>query len=161
VPSDWGRRSGYLLAPAASECGGTGGTAAETRQDRKGTARRDRARRLRQPEAARYGPISPGQYPPILHGGGHPHHGPVFRSELYHPQRPANTDDCLLCDRLARNAAHAAMAGKTDVLVGMWYNTFIHVPISLAIEGKKRLCPESAVWRAVQAATGHPPRFCR
>lgn len=74
---------------------------------------------------------------------------------------PANTDDCLLCDRLARNAVHAAMAGKTDVLIGMWYNTFIHVPIPVAIEGKKRLRPESEVWRAVQAATGQPPRFCR
>jgi len=74
---------------------------------------------------------------------------------------PANTDDCLLCDRLARNAVHAAMAGKADVLIGMWYNTFIHVPIPLAIEGKKRLRPESEVWRAVQAATGQPPRFCR
>jgi len=74
---------------------------------------------------------------------------------------PANTDDCLLCDRLARNAVHAAMAGKTDVLIGMWYNTFIHVPIPLAIETKKRLRPESEVWRAVLAATGQPSRFCR
>lgn len=74
---------------------------------------------------------------------------------------PANTDDCLLCDRLARNAVHAAMAGKTDVLIGMWYNTFIHVPIPLAIEVKKRLRPDSEVWRAVLAATGQPPRFCR
>ena len=74
---------------------------------------------------------------------------------------PANTDDCLLCDRLARNAVHAAMAGKTDVLIGMWYNTFIHVPIPLAIGGKKRLRPDSDVWRAVLAATGQPPRFCR
>ena len=46
---------------------------------------------------------------------------------------PANTPDSLLCDRLARNAVHAAMAGKTDVLMGLWYNTFVHVPIPLAI----------------------------
>jgi len=38
---------------------------------------------------------------------------------------PATTEDSLLCDRLARNAVHAAMAGKTDLLVGLWYNTFI------------------------------------
>ena len=66
---------------------------------------------------------------------------------------PANTDDSLLCDRLARNAVHAAMAGKTDVLMGLWYNTFIHVPIPLAIAGKKNLGPESEVWNAVLA--GH------
>lgn len=74
---------------------------------------------------------------------------------------PANTDDSLLCDRLARNAVHAAMAGKTDVLMGLWYNTFIHVPIPLAIAGKKNLGPESEVWNAVLAATGQPARFGR
>jgi 6-phosphofructokinase 1 len=72
---------------------------------------------------------------------------------------PANTEDSLLCDRLARNAVHAAMAGKTDVLVGLWYNTFIHVPIPLAIAEKKRLHPESEVWRSVLSSTGQPARF--
>ena len=72
---------------------------------------------------------------------------------------PANTSDSLLCDRLARNAVDAAMAGKTDVVIGMWYNTFIHVPIPLAISEKKLLGPESEVWRAVLAATGQPVRF--
>ena len=74
---------------------------------------------------------------------------------------PANTVDSLLCDRLARNAVHAAMAGKTDVVMGLWYNTFIHVPIPLAISGKKRLRPESEVWGSVLAATGQPARFGR
>jgi 6-phosphofructokinase 1 len=72
---------------------------------------------------------------------------------------PANTDDSLLCDRLARNAVHAAMAGKTDVLMGMWYNSFIHVPIPLATSGRKLLRPEGDAWRAVLAATGQPVRF--
>ncbi|MCC7173793.1 MAG: ATP-dependent 6-phosphofructokinase [Bryobacterales bacterium] len=72
---------------------------------------------------------------------------------------PAITEDSLLCDRLARNAVHAAMAGKTDVLMGLWYNTFIHVPIRLAISETKRLSPGSEVWRAVLAATGQPARF--
>jgi 6-phosphofructokinase 1 len=74
---------------------------------------------------------------------------------------PANTDDSLLCDRLGRNAVHAAMAGKTDVLMGLWYNTFIHVPIPLAIAEKKSLGPESEVWNSVLAATGQPARFGR
>jgi 6-phosphofructokinase 1 len=53
------------------------------------------------------------------------------------------------------------MAGKTDVLMGLWYNTFIHVPISLAIREKKRLSPESEVWMSVLASTGQPVQFCR
>ncbi len=74
---------------------------------------------------------------------------------------PANTDDALLCDRLARNAVHAAMAGKTDVLIGLWYNTFIHVPIGLVVREKKHLAPESEVWMSVLATTGQPARFGR
>ncbi len=72
---------------------------------------------------------------------------------------PATTEDSLLCDRLARNAVHAAMAGKTDVLMGLWYNTFIHVPIPLVLTEKKRLSRESEVWRSVLAATGQPPQM--
>lgn len=74
---------------------------------------------------------------------------------------PAGTEDSLLCDRLARNAVHAAMAGKTDILIGLWYNTFIHVPISLAVSEVKRLRPDSEVWRSVLLATGQPARMGR
>lgn len=74
---------------------------------------------------------------------------------------PANTDDAQLCDRLARNAVHAAMAGKTDLLVGLWYNTFVHVPISLVVRETKRLSPESEVWMSVLASTGQPAHFGR
>ncbi len=72
---------------------------------------------------------------------------------------PANTQDSLLCNRLARNAVHAGLAGKTDMVLGLWYNTFIHVPIPLAIATKKHLGPESEVWSAVLASTGQPARF--
>jgi 6-phosphofructokinase 1 len=69
----------------------------------------------------------------------------------------ANCDDSLLCDGLARNAVHAAMAGKTDVLIGSWNTSFTHVPISLATGQKKRIHPDSDLWLSVLAATGQPP----
>ena len=72
---------------------------------------------------------------------------------------PANCDDALLCDQLARHAVHAGMAGKTDVLIGLWNDTFIHVPISVAVAEKKRVSPESDLWRGVLACTGQPYRF--
>jgi len=72
---------------------------------------------------------------------------------------PANCDDSLLCDQLARHAVHAAMAGKTDVLIGFWYNCFVHVPIEAAVAERKQVSPESELWRAVLAATGQPARF--
>ena len=72
---------------------------------------------------------------------------------------PANCDDSQFCDQLARHAAHAAMAGKTDMLVGLWYNCFIHVPIETAVAETKQVHPEGELWRAVLAATGQPVRF--
>ena len=74
---------------------------------------------------------------------------------------PANGDDSLLCNALARHAVHAAMAGKTDVLIGLWNDVFIHVPIPLAIAGKKRVSPEGELWMGVIEATGQPERFGR
>lgn len=72
---------------------------------------------------------------------------------------PANTADSLLCDSLARHAVHAAMAGKTDVLVGNWHNVFIHVPVPAVVRRKKLLPPDGGLWTAVLEATGQPRRF--
>jgi 6-phosphofructokinase 1 len=67
---------------------------------------------------------------------------------------PANTTDSLLCERLARSAAHAAMAGKTDVLIGLWHEEFVHVPLGAAAGQHKRLSPEDECWTTVLAMTG-------
>jgi len=72
---------------------------------------------------------------------------------------PANAEDSILCDLFARHAAHAAMAGKTGLVIGYLHDRFIHVPIELLTSRKKRLDPDSFAWRAVLAATGQPERF--
>jgi 6-phosphofructokinase 1 len=72
---------------------------------------------------------------------------------------PANCDDALLCDLLARNAAHAAMAGKTNLVIGFWNGVFTHVPISLAVSQKKHVDPESPLWLGVLATTGQPRKW--
>jgi 6-phosphofructokinase 1 len=66
---------------------------------------------------------------------------------------PANTDDSLLCERLARYAAHAAMAGKTDLLVGLLHDEFVHVPLSISAGQKKCLSLEDETWSSVLAIT--------
>ena len=73
--------------------------------------------------------------------------------------RPANCEDSILCDLYARNAVHAAMAGKTGVVIGNLHDTFIHVPVEALVQEKKRLRPDDDLWRAVLAATGQPARF--
>ena len=72
---------------------------------------------------------------------------------------PANSEDSILCDLFARHAAHAAMAGKTGLVIGYLHDRFIHVPGELLTSRKKCLDPDSFAWRAVLAATGQPERF--
>lgn len=69
---------------------------------------------------------------------------------------PANAMDAMFCDELARYAAHAAMAGKTDVMVGRWHRSFTHVPLPLALSAKRRIDPDKELWLAVTETTGQP-----
>ena len=77
-----------------------------------------------------------------------------FDPSYYIRSVPASTVDSVLCDSFARHAVHAAMAGKTDMIVGLQHGVFIHVPIPLATEKRKQLSAEE--WAAVVAATGQP-----
>jgi 6-phosphofructokinase 1 len=67
---------------------------------------------------------------------------------------PANTQDRLLSDRFARAAVHAAMAGKTGIVVGGVHNSIIHVPVDAVCSEKKRICPTGDMWSAVLMCTG-------
>jgi 6-phosphofructokinase 1 len=69
---------------------------------------------------------------------------------------PASAWDRTLTDRMARSAVHAAMAGKTDVMIGWWNQSIIHVPISTAVNEKKRMPLDGDLWNAVLATTGQP-----
>jgi len=82
-----------------------------------------------------------------------------FEPSYYIRSVPANTVDMLLCDQYARHAVHAAMAGKTAVVIGYWNDKFIHVPMSAIVSHKRRLDLGSELWRAVLAVTGQPAAF--
>ena len=72
---------------------------------------------------------------------------------------PANAEDAILCHLYARNAVHAAMAGKTGLGISLSNDQFVHVPIDMLANQKKRLDPNGAVWHAVLATTGQPAVF--
>jgi len=69
---------------------------------------------------------------------------------------PANPNDSLFCARLGANAVHAAMAGKTNMLISSINDILVHLPIKQAVKQKKRIDPESPLWRDVLEATGQP-----
>jgi 6-phosphofructokinase 1 len=72
---------------------------------------------------------------------------------------PANAADSVLCDLYARNAVHAAVAGKTGLVIGLLHDSFIHIPIEMLVREKKHIDTDGVWWKAVLAATGQPARF--
>ena len=72
---------------------------------------------------------------------------------------PANADDSIFCADLARAAVNAAMAGKTDMLVGLWHGEFTHVPLKAIRHETKRIQIGQLIWKSVLATTGQPPEW--
>jgi 6-phosphofructokinase 1 len=70
--------------------------------------------------------------------------------------QPANAHDAQLCLVLGQYAVHAVMAGRTDVVVGLWNQHPVHVPIPLAVGTRRQIDPDSDYWRHVLEATGQP-----
>ncbi|HPP51333.1 MAG TPA: ATP-dependent 6-phosphofructokinase [Thermoguttaceae bacterium] len=91
-------------------------------------------------------------------------HGPEVSLKYIDPSYiirsvPASSEDDILCDQFARHAVHAAMAGKTGMMIGLQHGAFIHVPWSLSVGRRRYVEEEGDLWAAVLAATGQPKRF--
>ena len=73
---------------------------------------------------------------------------------------PANAADNFYCSQLAQHAVHAAMCGKTGMLVGRWHGAFVHLPIEIATRGRAKVNPGGDLWHAVLESTGQPAKLC-
>lgn len=69
---------------------------------------------------------------------------------------PATAWDMVLSDQMARHAVHAAMCGKSDVLIASWYSHFVHIPIRTIIGQRKSVDLDDMLWTGVLATTGQP-----
>jgi len=69
---------------------------------------------------------------------------------------PANANDSKFCNLLAQNAVHAALAGKTDFVVGFWNDLFTLMPIPMVTSKRKKIDIEGELWWNVLEATGQP-----
>jgi len=69
---------------------------------------------------------------------------------------PAAPIDSIYCERLGNNAVHAAMAGKTKLIVGLVHTKFVHLPIKVVISKKNYIDPDGSLWRDALDATGQP-----
>ncbi|GHV65545.1 ATP-dependent 6-phosphofructokinase [Spirochaetia bacterium] len=70
---------------------------------------------------------------------------------------PANPSDSIYCERLGDAAVHAAMAGKTKLIIGLVNNEFVHLPIREVISHRNHVDPEGNLWRDTLDATHQPP----
>jgi len=70
---------------------------------------------------------------------------------------PADADDSVFCFQLGENAVHAAMAGRTAMIVSQLNSHFVHIPLKKAVEKRKKIDPLSAFWQSVLDNTGQPP----
>ena len=71
----------------------------------------------------------------------------------------ANPFDAVYCLRLAHNAVHAAMAGRTEVVVSRWHGRFVLLPIPLAVRDRHTVDPNGDLWMSVLESTGQPVVF--
>lgn len=67
---------------------------------------------------------------------------------------PANSNDHVYCTFLGRDAVHAGIAGKTNMIIGHWNDHFVHVPVPMTAGKRKQVSPGGKLWQTVLEATG-------
>ena len=72
---------------------------------------------------------------------------------------PARGADAIRCYMLARSAVHAAMAGRTNCVVGNLGESYCLVPIRLATIERQTLPLTGDLWRCVLDSTGQDHYF--
>ncbi|WP_207263687.1 ATP-dependent 6-phosphofructokinase [Desulfovibrio sp. Huiquan2017] len=67
---------------------------------------------------------------------------------------PANASDRVYCGFLGQNAVHAAMAGKTGMVVSRLKSSMVHLPLDLVATKRRHINTSSDWWASVMEATG-------
>jgi 6-phosphofructokinase 1 len=69
---------------------------------------------------------------------------------------PARPPDNVYCLQLAQNAVHAAMSGKTEMIVGSVHERQVHVPTRQVVAERKKVDLQSDLWLSVLSSTDQP-----
>ena len=67
---------------------------------------------------------------------------------------PANAGDRVYCGFLGQNAVHAAMAGKTGMVVTRLKSSMVHLPLDLVAMKRRTINTNSDWWFSVMESTG-------
>ncbi len=66
----------------------------------------------------------------------------------------ANANDRVYCGFLGQHAVHAAMAGRTHMVVAKLQEHYVHLPFDIVTKNRRRMNIQSDLWRAVLESTG-------
>ena len=69
---------------------------------------------------------------------------------------PADAYDSVYCARLAQIAVHAAMSGRTDMVVGRRRHRFVNVPIAYVTHRAHSVSPDGDLWLSVLESSSQP-----
>jgi 6-phosphofructokinase 1 len=67
---------------------------------------------------------------------------------------PANANDKVYCGLLGQGAVHAAMAGKTNMVVAKLMDRYVYLPLELVTRKRRRMDIRSNYWNSVLESTG-------
>ncbi len=66
----------------------------------------------------------------------------------------ANASDSVYCQMLGQNAVHAAMSGRTKMIVATCHRIPCHIPTEAAVLERKFVDPQGPLWRTAVETTG-------
>lgn len=72
---------------------------------------------------------------------------------------PANAADRVYCGFLGQQAVHAAMCGKTGMVITHLKSCMVHLPLELVTSKRRTLNTESDYWNTVMESTGQADYF--
>jgi 6-phosphofructokinase 1 len=72
---------------------------------------------------------------------------------------PATASDSVYCGFLGQHAVHAAMAGKTGMVVTELKSNMVHLPLELVTLKRRTLNIKSDYWCSVMETTGQQEYF--
>ncbi|MGI9548322.1 MAG: ATP-dependent 6-phosphofructokinase [Flavobacteriaceae bacterium] len=69
---------------------------------------------------------------------------------------PASAMDRVYCTRLGQSAVHAAMSGRTKMIVGARHAKYVHLPMAMITKGRRYVNLQGDLWSTVLGLTGQP-----
>jgi 6-phosphofructokinase 1 len=72
---------------------------------------------------------------------------------------PADPPDAVICASFGLGAVHAAMSGRTELVIGSLHRKLVHVPIEKVIATRNQVDLKGPLWLNVLGSTGQPLAF--